>query len=81
MNETKSDFEIGDSVVFGTRTWTCDPIKNWRSGRITDIAGDVMEIEFRSLFGFFRRKWVKEDERLHVRRKERAEELLAKYKA
>lgn len=78
-----NDFEIGDQVVFGTRSYSCDDFTNFKAGRVIDMAGKLIEVEFRSFFGFYRRKWMpsRSDTYFSIQRKERAEELLAKYKA
>lgn len=75
----KADFEIGDQVVFGKKHYIYDTVSRWKTGRITDTAAGLVELEFRSVFGFLRRMWLQPAIGYSIKRKERAEELLAKY--
>jgi hypothetical protein len=84
MSTRTPDYEIGDSVVFG-RVNSCDngPFW-WKDGRVIDTAGNLLKIEFRSFFGFLRQKWIPVtslggDNRWRIHRKERADELVARY--
>jgi len=80
------DFEIGDSVVFAKAKdmwgYTTESPK-WKTGRVTDVAAKLIEVEYRCAFGFFRRKWI-EPAGLHgrgwmIHRKDRADEMIARY--
>ena len=80
------DFEIGDSVVFARPVEhysKSDP--RWRTGKVVDVVGKLVEVEFRSMFGFYRRKWLSPTG-LHqhgwmIHRKDRADEMIARYQS
>jgi hypothetical protein len=80
------DFEIGDSVVFAKPVpgYSSDDPK-WKTGRVVDVVDKLVEVEFRSLLGFYRRKWLSPTG-LHshgwmIHRKDRADEMIARYQS
>lgn len=80
----KSAYEIGDRVVFanGKDMFDCSVANpRWKTAKVTDIAESLIEVEFRSLFGFYRRKWICPGTRWLVNRKDRAEELISRYQS
>lgn len=74
-------FEIGDGVVFGHTAYCSHAPTTWKEGRVVNIAGNVVKIQWRNRFGFIRHSWIPvsavgASSNWRVERQERAEELI-----